>query len=185
MYFLAYHFGFLNRHRAATPVLIGSRPAASVGRRFMRLAGRFSCVAGVHFLFRSQRSAVASRLLTWVGARCYHAAARAQRRSLPPLALRGLAASQVLRLASFLASPLALIIHTKKTALPFNPRANPALNLVRFALWTLRDKTEQRRLALLQGLPTKSSDTFPEQLRTARCTPLSLPDKPVLQTSCY
>ena len=27
-------------------------------------------------------------------------------------------------------------------------RANPALNLVRFALWTLRDKAAQRRLAL-------------------------------------
>jgi hypothetical protein len=25
---------------------------------------------------------------------------------------------------------------------------NPALNLVRFALWTLRDKAAQRRLAL-------------------------------------
>ena len=27
-------------------------------------------------------------------------------------------------------------------------RANPALNPVRFALWTLRDKAAQRRLAL-------------------------------------
>jgi len=26
--------------------------------------------------------------------------------------------------------------------------ANPALNLVRFALWTLRDEAAQRRLAL-------------------------------------
>jgi hypothetical protein len=31
--------------------------------------------------------------------------------------------------------------------------ANPPLNPVRFALWTLRDKAAQRRLALLQGLP--------------------------------
>jgi len=30
---------------------------------------------------------------------------------------------------------------------------NPALNPVRFALWTLRDKAAPRRLALLQGLP--------------------------------
>ena len=32
-------------------------------------------------------------------------------------------------------------------------QSNPALNPVRFALWTLRDKAAQRRLALLQGLP--------------------------------
>ena len=31
--------------------------------------------------------------------------------------------------------------------------ANPPLNPVRFAHWTLRDKAAQRRLALLQGLP--------------------------------
>jgi len=31
--------------------------------------------------------------------------------------------------------------------------SNPALNPVRFALWTLCDKAAQRRLALLQGLP--------------------------------
>ena len=32
---------------------------------------------------------------------------------------------------------------------PFNALwANPALNPVRFALWTLRDKAAQRRLAL-------------------------------------
>ena len=31
---------------------------------------------------------------------------------------------------------------------PFNLLANPALNLVRFALWTLRNKAVQRRLAL-------------------------------------
>ena len=45
--------------------------------------------------------------------------------------------------------------------LPFPPQCccgkrllpNPALNPVRFALWTLRDKAAQRRLALLQGLP--------------------------------
>ena len=185
MEFLAYYFGFLNRHRAATPVLIGSPRATSVGRRFMRIAGRFSRATGVHSLPRTQRSAVASRLLAWAVAQCCHVAALAQRLSSPSLALRGLAASRGLRLASFPVSPWAAILHSEKTALPFNPRANPALNLVRFALWTLRDKAEQRRLALLQGLPTKSSDTFPEQLRTARCTPLSLPDKPVLQTSCY
>jgi len=29
-----------------------------------------------------------------------------------------------------------------------SPASNPALNPVRFALWTLRDKAAQRRLAL-------------------------------------
>jgi len=35
--------------------------------------------------------------------------------------------------------------------------AHPAVDPVRFALWTLRDKAAQRRLALLQGLPQKAS----------------------------
>ena len=101
MEFLAYYFGFLNRHRAATPVLIGSPRATSVGRRFMRIAGRFSRATGVHSLPRTQRSAVASRLLAWAVAQCCHVAALAQRLSSPSLALRGLAASRGLRLASF------------------------------------------------------------------------------------
>jgi hypothetical protein len=32
--------------------------------------------------------------------------------------------------------------------------SNMALNLAPFGRWTLRDKAAQRRLALLQGLPT-------------------------------
>ena len=43
--------------------------------------------------------------------------------------------------------------HADKTAPSSTTWANPALNPVRFALWTLRDKAAQRRLALLQGLP--------------------------------
>jgi len=38
--------------------------------------------------------------------------------------------------------------HTEKTMPLFTARANPALNPVRFARWTLRDKAAQRRLAL-------------------------------------
>ena len=35
-------------------------------------------------------------------------------------------------------------------------RPNPALNLVRVALWTLRDKAAQRRLALRWAAPITS-----------------------------
>ena len=38
--------------------------------------------------------------------------------------------------------------HTERTVPFLTARANPALNPVRFALWTLRDKAAQRRLAL-------------------------------------
>ena len=52
--FLAFHFGFLDRHRAATPVLIGSLRAASVGRLFMRLAGLLAWAVDWGFLSRAQ-----------------------------------------------------------------------------------------------------------------------------------
>jgi len=52
-----------------------------------------------------------------------------------------------------LASPFVLQSHAEKTAPSSSQCSNPALNPVRFALWTLRDKAAQRRLALLQGLP--------------------------------
>jgi hypothetical protein len=148
MSFSAYFFGRFNVHRPATPVFIGSPRATSVGRHFMRLAGLLSSVACLGFLSRAQRSAGASRLLAWVGAPCCHAAVLAQRLSLLRLALRRLATSQGLRLASFLASPWAAIIHAEKTVLPFSQRANPAVDPAPFSRWTLRDKAAQRRSPL-------------------------------------
>ena len=148
MLLLASLFGFLNRQRAATPVLIGSPPATSVGRRFMRLAGLFLRGAGLGFRSPSLCLAGASSLLALGGAPCSHTAARAESRSLRRVALRGLAASRCLAWAFFAVSPSAAIITTEKTAPHSKSRANPALNLVRFALWTLRDKAAQRRLAL-------------------------------------
>ena len=50
MSFFAYSLGFFNAHRPATPVDIGSSPAASVGRHFMRVAGRFVVSAAVRVL---------------------------------------------------------------------------------------------------------------------------------------
>ena len=47
MEFLAFHFGFLNRHQAVMPVLIGSPPASSVNRLFMRLADLLLSVASL------------------------------------------------------------------------------------------------------------------------------------------
>ena len=137
--FSAYFFGRFNVHRSATPVFIGSPPVTFVGRRFMRPAGLLSSAVGLGFLSRAQRSA-------W--APCCHAAALAQRLSLLRLALRRLAASRGLRLASFLASPWAAIIHSVKTVLPFSQRANPAVDPAPFSRWTLRDKAAQRRSPL-------------------------------------
>jgi hypothetical protein len=148
MSFSAYFFGRFNVHRSAAPVLIGSPLVAFVGRHFMRLAGLLSSVVGLGFLSCAQRSAGASRLLAWAGAPCYHAAALAQRLSLLRLALRRLAVSRGLRLASFLASPWAAIIHSVKTVLPFSQRANPAVDPAPFSRWTLRDKAAQRRSPL-------------------------------------
>jgi hypothetical protein len=74
-------------------------------------------------------------------------------RSCFSLAIRSSALSRVAPVqtkhaVSFCTSPFVHQNTSEKTALPFNPRANPALNLVRFALWTPRDKAAQRRLAL-------------------------------------
>ena len=41
-----------------------------------------------------------------------------------------------------------VLVHTKKATFSLSQLPNSALNPVRFALWTLRDKAAQRRLAL-------------------------------------
>ena len=148
MFLLVSLFSFFIQHRAATSVLIGSPPATFAGRRFMRLAGLFLRAADLGFLSPSLCLAGASSLLALGGAPCSHTAARAETRSLRRVALRGLAVARDLAWAFFSVSPSAAIITTEKTAPHSNSRANPALNLVRFALWTLRDKAAQRRLAL-------------------------------------
>ena len=148
MEFLVFRSGFFKWHRAATPVFIGSPRAASVGRRFMGVSGQCSSAVGWGFRSLAQGSAGASCFKAWAVAQCCHAWVLVQRRSFRRSALRGLAALRVLPWAFFAVSPSAAIITTEKTAPHSNSRANPALNLVRFALWALRDKAAQRRLAL-------------------------------------
>ena len=133
MSFFAYFFGIFNAHRPATPVDIGSSPATSVGRRSMRVAGRFVV---------SARSRPA-----FVRASFRRAPAQAQPVDVSPIEHLAIA-NACQRSVSFVASPFAHQNTTEKTALPSKSRANPALNLAPFSRWTLRDKAAQRRLAL-------------------------------------
>ena len=126
-------FGRLQVHRSATPVVLGSQRSVPEGRRSMRLPGRscFSlaaCAGG--FLSGAQPTS---------GALLRPALART------PIRLASALAQPVL---SVFTSPFAHQNTTEKTAPSSTAWANPALNLVRFALWTLRDKAAQRRLAL-------------------------------------
>ena len=142
-------FSRLQAHRATTPVFIGSLRSVTKGRRSMRVAGRFAVPAQVRLLYGAQPavvalfhpaflatpfrlgSALAQRLATSAVFRVAHAASRHSR----PFS--------VARVSRFVRQS-----HTEKTALSLAAWANPALNPVRFALWTLRDKAAQRRLAL-------------------------------------
>ena len=125
MKLLANQFGLLQGHRSATPVLLGSQRSAPEGGRSMRVSGRscFSlsvCTGG--FLSGAQPSAAAQ--------------------------FRPALLATSFRLASALASRFVLQSHAEKPAPSSSQCSNPALNPVRFALWTLRDKAAQRRLAL-------------------------------------
>ena len=125
--------GILEGHRFATPVVLGSQRSVPEGRRSMRISGRlrFSLAVGVGgFLFRAQ---AASRV-----------------------PFRPALARTPIRLASVRAQPwvsvsLSRPAHQRRPEKP-SPSSgqwsNTALNLARFAHWTLRDKAAQRRLAL-------------------------------------
>ena len=134
----ANQFGPLQVHRLARPIVIGSQRLVPVGRRFVRLAGR-SCFS---------LAACAGGFLSG-----------AQAASGVPF--RPALARTPIRLASVRAQPwvsvsLSRPAHQRRTEKPSSSSgqwSNTALNLARFAHWTLRDKAAQRRLALLQGLP--------------------------------
>jgi hypothetical protein len=147
MSFFAYSLGFFNAHRPATPVDIGSSPVTSVGRRSMRVAGRFVVSARVCVLSRAQPAMAAPSRQAFVGASFRHAPAQAQPVDVSPIEHVAIA-NAYQRSVSLATSPFAHQNTTEKTALRSKPRANPALNLAPFSRWTLRDKAAQRRLAL-------------------------------------
>ncbi len=128
----ANQFGLLQVHRLARPIVIGSQRLVPVGRRFVRLAGR-SCFS---------LAACAGGFLSG-----------AQAASGVPF--RPALARTPIRLASVRAQPwvsvsLSRPAHQRRAEKP-SPSSgqwsNTALNLARFAHWTLRDKAAQRRLA--------------------------------------
>jgi hypothetical protein len=76
-----------------------------------------------------------------------HAPAQAQPVDISPIE-HFVIANAYQRWVSFAASPFVQQNTTVKTALPFNPRANPAVDPAPFSRWTLRDKAAQRRSPL-------------------------------------
>ena len=141
--------GLLQAHRSATPVFIGSLRSGCEGRRSMRVSGRFGATAQVRILSCAQPLVGAPFRLAFVRAATRPASARAQRLSAPTVMCFTQAVSRHPRHGT-----VAVIRHfehqrcTVKTALSSSQCSNLALNPVRFALWTLRDKAAQRRLAL-------------------------------------
>ena len=145
----ANQFGLLQAHRSATPVFIGSLRSVCKGRRFMRVSGRFVVTDQVRILSGAQPLVAAPFRLACVRAATRPASARAQRRSAPTVMRFAQALSRHPRHVT-----VAVIRHsehqrhTVETAPSSSQCSNPALNLAPFGRWTLRDKAEQRRLAL-------------------------------------
>jgi hypothetical protein len=125
----------LQAHCSATPVLIGSPGGMLGGRRSMRVAGRVAVAVLFHPTLLATPLRLASALAQRFAASTALRVAQAASRHLRPFS--------AVRVSRFV-----LQSHTVKTAPSSTAWANLALNLVRFALWTLRDKTAQRRLAL-------------------------------------
>ena len=128
----ANQFGLLQGHRSATPVVLGSQRSVLEGRRSMRVPGRscFSLAAcGGGFLFRAQAAS---------GVPFRPALARTPNR---------LASGRAQPWVSVSLSRSARQRRAEKPSSLSGQWSNTALNLVRFALWTLRDKAAQRRLA--------------------------------------
>ena len=101
----------------------------------MRVAGRFAVAAQVHPALPATPFRLASALAQRLAASTTLRVAQASSRHLRPFS--------AVRVSRFV-----LQSHAEKTAPSSTAWANLALNLVRFALWTLRDKAAQRRLAL-------------------------------------
>ena len=148
----ANQFGLLQVHRPATPVFIGSLRSVSECRRSMRVSGRFcfSLAARSSGFLSSAQPSVAAQFRPALLATPFRlASALAQRLAASPVVRVAQAASRHLRRFSVvLASPFVRQSYAEKTAPSSGQCSNPALNPVRFALWTLRDKAAQRRLAL-------------------------------------
>ena len=115
--------GHPNQRRATSRVVIGSPSHGSVGCLFMRVSGR---VVFLFLVFSGSASAGVFGLV-----RSSEALSRHPRRERLELAVQFGARKT-----------------HRETISHINLRPNPALNPVRFALWTLRDKAAQRRLAL-------------------------------------
>ena len=128
-------FSRLKVHCSATPVLIGSPGGMLGGRRSMRVAGRFVVAVQFHPALLATPFRLASALTQRFAASAVLRVAQAVSRHLRLFS--------VVRVSRFVLQSYAV-----KTAPSSSTWANPALNPVRFALWTLRDKAAQRRLAL-------------------------------------
>jgi hypothetical protein len=105
------------------------------GRRSIRVAGRLVVAALFHPALLPTPFRLALALAQRFAASAIFRVAQAASRHLRPFS--------VVQVSRFVRQS-----HAVKTALSSTTWANPALNPVRFALWTLRDKAAQRRLAL-------------------------------------
>ena len=152
MKLLANQFGLLQVHRSATPVLLGSPRVVPVGRRSMRVSGRFGFSLAARssgFLSGAQPSVAVQFRPALLATPFRLASARVQRLVASPVVRVAQAVSRHLRSFSVgLVSRFVLQSHTEKTAPSSSTSSNPALNLAPFSRWTLRDKAAQRRLAL-------------------------------------
>ena len=139
----ANQFGPLQVHRPARPVVIWPQRLVLVGRLFMRLPAR-SC-SSVALRPAARLAAFARSLHGHLRLQIHHAAALIQ----PAF--------------SFGISRPAHQSHAEEPVLPSTPWSNMALNLARFAHWTLRDKAAQRRLALRYApTPSHSRNDSPQ-----------------------
>jgi len=136
---------------AASAVL---RLAQAASRHSRRVSGRFMVAAQVRILSSAQPLVATPFRLAFVRTATRPASARAQRLSAPIVMRFAQALSWHPRpFSAGLASRFVLQTHAEKPAPSSSRCSNPALNPVRFALWTLRDKAAQRRLALRYAFP--------------------------------
>ena len=145
-------FSHFQVHCSATPVVIGSSRFVPEGWRSMWVSGR-SCFSlsscGGGFLSGAQPAVAAQFHPALLATPFRLVSALAQRLAASVVSHVTQAASLHLRPFSVVrVSRFVLQSHADKTAPSSTTWANPALNPVRFALWTLRDKAAQRRLAL-------------------------------------
>jgi len=139
-------FVFLNVPQAGLPVFIRSPLCPSGARRSTRGSGRFARAIGVRFLSGALPVFAAPFRPASVRASFRLAAARTQPRDVSPIVHFSIA-SAYQPWVSLAALPPVHLATTEKTVPSSTTSSNMSLNPVRFALWTLRDKAAQRRLA--------------------------------------